>query len=220
MYKIYNEDCLVAMDRLIEQDTLEDCILTDPPYGRDFVSNYRKDKYNKIANDDNCNIIRETFYRFDKILKDNSHIYCFCSWHNIDIFKVEFEKYFKLKNIIIWNKNNTSMGDLKGSYAPKYEMILFGHKGRRIRNGFRYPDVIEANRTGNKLHPTQKPVDLLKIFVEQSTNEGETVLDSFMGSGSTGVACLDLNRKFIGMELDSEFFNISQCRLSEIKKKF
>jgi hypothetical protein len=65
------------------------------------------------------------------------------------------------------------MGDLKGSYAPKHEFILYGHKGRRLRNGFRYADIIKANRTNNKLHPTQKPVDLLEIFINQSTNKNE-----------------------------------------------
>ena len=113
----------------------------------------------------------------------------------------------------MWEKNNTSMGDLKGSYAPKYEFILFGHKGRRLRNGKRLPDVIQAKRTGNKYHPTQKPVDLLEIFIEQSTNENDLILDPFMGSGSTGVACVKLNRRFIGIELDGNHFNTAKYRI-------
>ena len=128
---------------------------------------------------------------------------------------MEFEKYFKLKNIIVWEKNNTSMGDLKGSYAPKHEFILYGHKGRRLRNGFRYADIIKANRTNNKLHPTQKPIDLLEIFIKQSTNENEIVLDCFMGSGSTGVACVNTGRKFIGIELDKNYFDIASKRIEE-----
>ena len=115
-------------------------------------------------------------------------------------------------------KNNTSMGDLKGSYAPKHEFILYGHKGRRIRNGFRYADIIKAKRTNNKLHPTQKPVDLLELLLKQSTNENEIVLDCFMGSGSTGVACMNTNRKFIGIELDENYFNIAKQRIEEACK--
>lgn len=213
MINLYNGDCLEVMDKLIEQGVKVDCILTDPPYGMNYKSNYRKDKYEVITNDNDLSFLDDLFIKLDSILKDNSHIYMFCSWHNVDVFKQEFEKYFKLKNILVWEKNNTSMGDLKGSYAPKHEFILFGHKGRRERNGFRYPDVLKANRTGNKLHPTQKPVDLLQLLILQSSNENDVVLDPFMGSGSTGVACVNTNRKFIGIELDKNYFEITKGRI-------
>lgn len=215
MYKLYNGDCLEIMDRLIDEGVKVDCILTDPPYGMNFKSNYRKEKYNSIVNDDNLDFIENYFSKCYTLLKEDTHIYCFCSWHNIDKFKMEFEKYFKLKNIIVWEKNNTSMGDLKGSYAPKHEFILYGHKGRRLRNGFRYADIIKANRTNNKLHPTQKPVDLLEIFIKQSTDKNDVVFDGFMGSGTTGVACMNTNRKFIGIELDNNYFDIASKRIEE-----
>ena len=215
MYKLYNGDCLEIMDRLVDEGVKVDCILTDPPYGMNFKSNHRKEKYNSIANDNNLDFIKNYFNRCYALLKEDTHIYCFCSWHNIDKFKIEFEKYFKLKNIIVWEKNNTSMGDLKGSYAPKHEFILYGHKGRRLRNGFRYADIIKANRTNNKLHPTQKPVDLLEIFIKQSTDKNDVVFDGFMGSGSTGVACINTNRKFIGIELDKNYFDIASKRIEE-----
>ena len=217
IYKIYQGDCLEVMDRLIEEGVKVDAMITDPPYGISFRSNHRKEKYEKISNDDDLSFLDEYFQLCNMLLKDNTHIYCFCSWHHIDKFKIAFEKYFTLKNIIVWEKNNTSMGDLKGSYAPKHEFILFGHKGRRLRNGKRLPDVLQAKRTGNKLHPTQKPVDLLEIFIKQSTNENDIILDTFMGSGSTGVACLNTNRKFIGIELDENYFNIATDRLENIK---
>ena len=215
MYKLYNGDCLEMMDRLIDEGVKVDCILTDPPYGMNFKSNHRKEKYNYIENDNNLDFIENYFSRCHALLKEDTHIYCFCSWHNIDKFKMEFEKYFKLKNIIVWEKNNTSMGDLKGSYAPKHEFILYGHKGRRLRNGFRYADIIKANRTNNKLHPTQKPVDLLEIFIKQSTDKNDVVFDGFMGSGSTGVACMNTNRRFIGIELDNNYFDIASKRIEE-----
>ena len=107
------------------------------------------------------------------------------------------------------------MGDLKGSYAPKYEMIIFAHKGRKLLNGFRYADVIKANRTGNKIHPTEKPVDLLELFIKNSSNENEVVFDGFMGSGSCGVACINTNRNFIGIELDKGYFDIAKKRINE-----
>ena len=216
-YKLYQGDCLEVMDKLIKQNVKVDAIITDPPYGMDYRSNYRKEKYEKISNDNDLSFLDDFFQKCDKLLKDDTHIYCFCSWHHIDKFKIAFEKYFTLKNVIVWEKNNTSMGDLKGSYAPKHEFVLFGHKGRRLRNGKRFPDVLQANRTGNKLHPTQKPISLLQIFIEQSSDENEIILDPFMGSGSTGVATLNTNRKFIGIELDEKYFNIAKNRLENIK---
>ena len=217
-YKIYLGDCLEVMDQLIVQGIKVDAIVTDPPYGINFQSNHRKEKYGLLKNDNNLEFLGEYFKKCNKIMKDNTHIYCFCSWHNIDKFKIYFEKYFKLKNIIVWEKNNTSMGDLKGSYAPKHEFILYGHKGRRLRNGFRYADIIKANRTGNKLHPTQKPVDLLEVFIKQSTDNDEIILDGFMGSGSTGVACMNTSRRFVGVELDENYFNIAKQRIEEACK--
>lgn len=216
-YKLYHGDCLEVMDKLIEEGIKVDMILTDPPYGIEFKSNHRKEKYNKIKNDDSLEFLDEYLKKSYDLLKDDTHIYCFCSWHRIDEFKRTFEKYFKLKNIIVWEKNNTSMGDLQGSYAPKHEFILFGHKGRRLRNGKRLPDIIKANRTGNKLHPTQKPVDLLEIFINQSSNDNDVIFDGFMGSGSTGVASLNTNRKFIGIELDKNYFDIAENRLRDVK---
>lgn len=213
IYKLYQGDCLRIMDELINDGVKVDAIISDPPYGMDFKSNYRKEKYEKISNDNDLSFLDDYFKKCDELLNENTHIYCFCSWHHIDKFKIAFEKYFTLKNIIVWEKNNTSMGDLKGSYAPKHEFVLFGHKGRRLRNGKRLPDVIQARRTGNKLHPTQKPVDLLEIFIKQSTNENDLILDAFMGSGSTGVACLNTNRRFIGIELDKNYFNIAKERI-------
>ena len=209
--ELYNGDCLKMMKQI--PDSSVDLVLTDPPYGMSFVSNFRKEKYNAIQNDKSLEWLEEYVYQCFRILKDNTAVYFFCSWHNVDEFKKIIEKFFKIKNIIIWVKNNTSMGDIKGSYAPKYEMIIFGHKGRRLLNGFRYADVINARRTGNKNHPTEKPVDLLETFICNSSNENETVFDGFMGSGSTGVACVNTGRDFIGIELDPGYFKIAEERI-------
>lgn len=151
-------------------------------------------------------------------MKNNTAIYCFCSWHNIDFFKREFEKYFKLKNIIIWNKNNHGTGDLKGSYAPKYEFILFGHKGRTLLREKRISDVIDCAKIPSKklTHPTEKPQKLLEIFIKQSSDESNIVFDGFMGTGSCGMVANNLNRKFIGIELDENYFNIAKERIENL----
>lgn len=210
---LWHGDCLELMKNI--PDGSVDLVLTDPPYGMAFKSNYRKEKYNEIKNDKSLEWLEKYVGECFRILKYNTAVYFFCSWHNVDVFKQAIEKKFKIKNILIWEKNNTSMGDLKGSYAPKYEMIIFAHKGRKLLNGFRYADIIKANRTGNKLHPTEKPVDLLELFIKNSSDENAVVFDGFMGSGSTGVACVNTNRRFIGIELDEGYFNIAKKRIEE-----
>ena len=220
MYRLYNGDCLEIMDRLIEEGVKVDCILTDPPYLIDYKCNRRVvlDKFDKILNDKNSyDLIIENIDKAYDILNDNSSIYMFCSWHNIDFFKSEFEKKFKLKNIIVWNKNNHGTGDLKGSYAPKHEFILYGHKGRCLNKSKRLSDVINCDKVKSKdmVHSTEKPIELLTKFINMSTNENDVILDCFMGSGSTGVACMNINRKFIGIELDKNYFDIASKRIEE-----
>lgn len=96
-----------------------------------------------------------------------------------------------------------------------------GDNGTLVNTGKRYPrDVITiSNGNANSKHPTAKPVPLLEYFIKTYTNVGETVLDNCMGSGSTGVACINTNRKFIGMELESDYFNIAKQRIEEAVTK-
>ena len=213
MVDLRQGDCLELLKDI--PDGSVDMVLTDPPYGMAFKSNHRKEKYNEIKNDKSLEWLEKYVCECFRILKHNTAVYFFCSWHNVDVFKQAIEKKFKIKNILIWEKNNTSMGDLKASYAPKYEMIIFAHKGRKLLNGFRYADIIKANRTGNKLHPTEKPVDLLELFIKNSSDENAVVFDGFMGSGSTGVACVNTNRQFIGIELDPQYFEIAKKRIED-----
>ena len=219
-YKLYQGDCLEIMGGI--KDKSVDLIVTDPPYLMDYQSNRRKkeDRFDKIKNDKgNYMLIQDYLEECHRIMKDNTAIYCFCSWHNIDFFKNEFEKHFKLKNILVWNKNNHGTGDLKGSYAPKHEFILFGHKGRTLLREKRIADVIDCPKiSSNKLtHPTEKPQDLLEIFIKQSSDVGSIIFDGFMGTGSCGIAAKKLNRNFIGIELDEKYFNIAKNRLENIK---
>ena len=219
-YKLYQGDCLEIMGGI--KDKSVDLIVTDPPYLMNYQSNRRKkeDRFDKIKNDKgNYMLIQDYLEECHRIMKDNTAIYCFCSWHNIDFFKNEFEKHFKLKNILVWNKNNHGTGDLKGSYAPKHEFILFGHKGRTLLREKRIADVIDCPKiSSNKLtHPTEKPQDLLEIFIKQSSDEGSIIFDGFMGTGSCGIAAKKLNRNFIGIELDEKYFNIAKNRLENIR---
>ena len=107
------------------------------------------------------------------------------------------------------------MGDLKGDFAPKTEFILFMQKGRCLIRGKRDCNVLQYARTGNELHPTQKPVDMLEFLISKFSDESMVICDPFMGSGSTGVAAKNTNRKFIGIELDQNYFEIAKKRIQD-----
>lgn len=212
-------DCIEGMKEL--QSESIDLIVTDPPYLMNYQSNHRskENRFDRIQNDVNAHgMITEYIEQCHRLLKPDSGIYMFCSWHHIDFFKQEFEKKFQLKNVIVWNKNNHGSGDLTGAYAPKHELILFGAKGRHILKE-RVPDVISCARVdvNSMVHPTEKPVDLLKIFIRNSSKEGDTVLDGFAGSGSTLLAASQLGRQYIGFELDERYVAVANKRLGSIQ---
>lgn len=215
MIDLYNGDCLEVMKSI--PDGSVDMVLTDPPYGMSFVSGRRKIAYNPIDNDNSLEWIDELASECYRIAKDNTGHYVFCSYHHIDKFKQAFEKHFKIKNILTWVKNNHSMGDLKGDFASKTEFILFLQKGRCLIRGKRDCNVLQYARTGNELHPTQKPVDMLEFLISKFSDESMVICDPFMGSGSTMIACLNTNRKGIGIELDKHYFDIAQKRINEHK---
>jgi site-specific DNA-methyltransferase (adenine-specific) len=214
--RIYQRDCVEGMQMIPDKSI--DLIVTDPPYLMNYRSNRRvkNEKFNHIANDVNSHeLISDYLIECYRVLKDNTAIYVFCSWHQIDFFKMEFEKHFKLKNIIVWNKNNHGSGDLKGAYAPKHEFILYGHKGRSLFREKRIPDVIDCAKIPSLrlTHPTEKPTELLEIFIRNSSDEGGVVLDGFAGTGSLPVAATRHKRNFIGFEIEREYVEIANKRI-------
>lgn len=215
MFDLMKGDCLELMEKI--PDGSVDMVLTDPPYGICYQSHRRKSVYDRITNDDSVDFLPPLFGEMNRILKNNTAVYCFCSWHNVDVFKMEFEKVFTIKNILIWAKSNHGSGDLLGSYAPRYEMILYGTKGRRVLEGKRTDDIIYADKTQNRFHPTEKPVRLLERIIAKSSAKGDSVFDPFMGSGSTGVACVNTGRDFIGIEKEEKYYEIAQKRIMEAR---
>jgi|TARA_R110002124_G_scaffold241345_1_gene406583 site-specific DNA-methyltransferase (adenine-specific) len=211
--QLFHGDCLEVMKTLPDQSV--DLILTDPPYGMEFKSSYRKIKYDKIKNDDNLYWLEDFVKLCFNKAKNNTAHYIFCSFHNIDKFKQAFEEYFTIKNILVWEKNNTSMGDLTADFAPKIEFIIFLQKGRKLINGNRSPNIFKFARTQNKYHPTEKPIMLMEHLISKFSNEKDVVLDPFMGSGTTAIASRNLNRKFIGIELDKKYFDTVNKRLGD-----
>jgi site-specific DNA-methyltransferase (adenine-specific) len=216
MINLMQGNCLERMKEIPAGSV--DMVLTDPPYGMDFQSNRRvvNAKFLKIANDNNLNWVDSFIDECHRVMAVNSAIYFFCSWHNIDYFKQAIERKFKLKNMIVWVKNNHGSGDLKGGYAPQHEIVFYACKGRVLNRGKRLPDVIYANKipSAKLVHPTEKNISMLEVFVGQHTDAGMLVLDPFMGSGTTGVACANLNRNFIGIELDPDYHRIALERIN------
>ena len=215
--KITNADCLDILKQL--PDKCIDLVLTDPPYGMNFQSNHRKEKHEKIANDDNLLWLPEYMKEISRVKKEDAMCYFFCSWHNVDLFKQEIEKFFPVKNILIWEKNNTGMGDLFADYAPQYDMIIFCNPKNKKLQGGRDSTILKYPRTGNEFHPTQKPVDLIAKLIRKSTNENDVVLDTFAGSCPVAFACVDMKRNFICVEKDFDYWKASCKRLEEHQKQ-
>ncbi len=211
---LYHGDCLEQLEKI--EDNSVACLIIDPPYGIDYQSNHKLAKHDKISNDKDeaFELLDKSLERVKPKMKENSHVYIFTTWKVYEQVKPIIEKYFEVKNCLIWNKNNWSMGDLEGNYAEKYEMIIFARQGNRRLLGDKRPiNVLDFARTTNSNHPTEKPVDLLKELIKNSTVEGETVLDYFAGSGSTMVAAKELNRNPIGIEFDENYIDVIKGRL-------
>ncbi len=121
--------------------------------------------------------------------------------------------------MIVWEKDNHTAGDLIAQYGKKYEIIFYVNKGRCPIRGKRLPDIWRFNRVPVKkmVHQNQKPIELLEQCILKSSDPGAIIFDGFMGSGSTGVACMNTGRNFIGIELDPKYFEIASERIEEAK---
>ena len=195
-----------------------DLVLTDPPYGMAYKSNRRKEKHKSIQNDSNLDWLTEWCEELKRVCKEDAHLYIFCSWHNIDVFKKVISDYFNVKNILVWEKNNHGSGYLLGDYAPKYELIIFCSNGQKKLNGGRSSNVIKCAKMATDNHPTEKPINLLRHLIEKSTNKGDLVLDTFAGSFSTARACKEIGRDFISFEIEPEYCKTAKNLLNGVSE--
>jgi len=207
-------DCLEIMKTIPDKSI--DLVLTDPPYGMDYQSSRRTEKYDKIDNDISLEWLRPFLQEAFRVLKDDTHIYLFCNDYAISDFRKELEAVgFTPKRTLVWVKNNHTSGDLEGDYGNKTEFLLYAQKGRRELNGKRETNVLNFDRTATTQHPTQKPVDLNAFLIRKSSEENQTILDPFMGSGTTLVAAKLLNRNAVGIEISPEYCKIAEDRLRQ-----
>ncbi len=211
---IYHGDCLDVLPDLAPVDL----IATDPPYGVAYVTSWRSrgDPLRKdVANDKNLNVVAEAWPLAMALLRENSHWYAFASPRKIH----EAESIFQgSKHILAWDKGDRgTVGDLECGFGEAWEAIFYGMKGRRALNGKRPRTVIRQDwsSTMDPVHPTVKPCALLGKLISWSTFPGESVLDPFMGSGTTLRAAKDLGRTAIGIELEEKYCEIAARRMCQ-----
>ena len=197
-------------------------VLTDPPYGMDYQSDYRLDrdkerKHETIANDgktqDAAAEIADCLQALHPKLKESAHVFCFCHWSNeADIRRAVESAGYVVRGSLIWVKNNAGMGDPNTTFAPKHERIIHAVKGSPVLFS-RQSDVLLADRCNSERHPTEKPVALLKQLIEVTTTKDEIVVDPFAGVASTLVAAKEIGRAFFGCEISESYFNAGIDRL-------
>ncbi len=209
---IFQEDCLEALKQM--DNDIFDLILSDPPY-MEYKTSHRKDKESKLSQaiiyqdqKDQVETIRECI----RVLKPDRAFFIFTNWQNIWWMQQPLQSF--LRNMIIWDKGNWTAGDLKGSFGNQYEVILLGVKGKWEYKGKRESDIWTIPRVGTKrLHSCEKPVELYKKIIENSTDEGDLILDPYLGSAASAIAALELGRNLIGYELDPDYYKAAQERI-------
>ena len=225
--KLINSDSFEYMKNIADDSI--DLILTDPPYN---LSNYstgniklswRSEINNDLADwdktDFNPALLADDFIR---ILKPIGNIFAFCSYNIIGKWHEVFDAKFDTFQFMVWHKTNPVPKIYKAGFLNSCELIVcMWNKGhtwnflnqKEMHNFIETPICMGAERTKNPKHPTQKPVKVLRHIIERASNPGSLIFDPFMGVGSTGVAALEMNRRFLGIEIDKNYFVMAKGRL-------
>ncbi len=197
-WRLDHGDCFDVLRRLPDESV--DAVVTDPPYG----IAYRSKKNRPIANDDKPFIwwLRDAW----RITREGGALICFCRWDVQEAFKFAIEiAGYRIRSQGVWDRVAHGMGDTAAQLAPQHDVLWFATRGRfKFPNG-RPRSVFRAMRPNGRtsVHPTEKPVELMRALVKAVTPVGGLVLDPFAGSGSTGVAALEEGCRFHGIELDA-----------------
>ncbi len=211
-----------------------DLILTDPPYN---IGNYstgniklkwRKNINNDLAEWDTIEFNpNEWVNEFLRILKPTGNIFAFTSYNLIGKWHEAFDKEFDTFQFMVWHKTNPAPKIYKAGFLNSCELIICcwnkGHtwnfiSQKDMHNFIESPICMGSERLKEPSHPTQKPLKILKKIIEFASNPEDIVFDPFMGVGSTGVAALEMNRKFVGFELEESYFNAAQKRIEQNTK--
>lgn len=197
--------CTTDVEKLMQGEKADMCF-TDPPYGYEYQSNARNKskKFDVIENDDK---ILDFFPNIQLVC--NGFVFVCTTWKVLDKWLPLFKKYHELTNMIIWNKGGGGVGDLKHTFSTDYEVILCASNGKEL-TGKRIGSVwtIKKDSSSSYVHPTQKPVKLSEFAIRNTTERGNIVLDLFGGSGSTLIACEQMERKCRIMEYDPAYCDV------------
>lgn len=202
--------------RILKQlpDKSIDLVVTDPPYG----DNTSYGKYNRtIAGNEHPLVALSVMAECYRVLKRNAAVYMFCGSRHLGFLRSFFEGYtnYAIRDVLIWDK--TLRGGGYG-FRRQYECILVLEKGKpRYRNP-NLSNVLRFRRTRAIRHPHEKPVELTKVLIRQSSDERDVVLDPFLGSGTTALAARGLNRCYVGVEVDPSYYTIAKTRLQRISE--
>ena len=228
-YTLIHADSRMAMQDM--QDNSVDMILTDPPYNLSPYStgnmkfDWRADINNDLAQWDRDFDPKDLKDDFLRILKPTGNLFAFCSYNLVGRWHEIFDPLFDTFQFFVWHKTNPVPKFRKAGFLNSCELIVCmwnkGHtwnfgKQNQMHNFFENPICMKPERLSNPKHPTQKPVKLLKHLINIATNPNDLILDPFMGVGSTGVAALELERKFIGIEIEKEYYDAAQKRLKNL----
>jgi len=203
---LYNAKCEDVLPQLPDQSV--DCVITDPPYGINYFSNHYigENPHSPIENDHELFLPLDQLWR---IVRDRGVIFAFYS-HKRPLIDS------RVKNSIVWVKNHWSAGDLEGDFGNQFEMIAFiPKKGFKLKSEKRWSNVWHYDRVPPRLHPSEKPIGLISKLVVCGSVEGETILNPFVGSGTTLLAAKRLKRRAIGIELSEAYCQIAVQRLSQ-----
>jgi adenine-specific DNA-methyltransferase len=204
---IIQADCIPAM-RQLESASI-DFVLTDPPY----IVDYHSRDGRTVTNDANARWLRPSVSEIYRVLKPASFCVSFYAWNKVHLFMTAWrDAGFRAVGHIVFRKR----------YASSTRFLRYEHeaayllaKGDVTPPQQPIPDVIDFRYTGNKLHPTQKPVEALKSLISSFCPPDGVVLDPFAGSGSTLVAAKQLGRRFLGIEIDQQYCRTAAARLAD-----
>jgi site-specific DNA-methyltransferase (adenine-specific) len=229
--ELIHGDCLEEMKKI--PDKSADLVLCDLPYGTtwckwDSIISFELlwKQYNRIIKDDRAIVLFSSQPFTTKLIDSNIKKFKYC-WYWIKNVKGNYlnakrQPLRQVEEIIVFNKHNyypqgIVRCDKVGTSGGGARITLQNYSRTWFQENSNYPsNILYYNLDKDKYHPTQKPVKLLEYLIKTYTNENETVLDNCMGSGSTGVACANTNRNFIGIELDKNYFNTAKERIEKV----
>ncbi len=220
--QIIEGDCLEVMKEIPDKSV--DLVVTDPPYkltsggcrgGLNITFNQTDQKGKESGEMFEIPKFEEWFPEVYRVLKDGSHFYCMCNDKHLEnILKTGRENNFKELNVLVWDKG---MHTPLGYYMKNIEFIVLFRKGyaKKINNMGSKALIGIVGKRGNKIHPSEKPKELIEHLLLNSTKETEIVLDPFIGSGTTAIAALNTGRFFIGIEKEPKYCEIARKRLEQ-----